>query len=128
MGVAGDILGIDTGQTKITDVFDKTDIQKQIQEYEEIKNSNLTEKGKNIETFLKNGQGLLEDLYATANLLANADYQTPAQATEGRKQLANINKQIEGIQGLLEEKYNEFNEELKENPDGALFLDKIKRN
>ena len=128
MGIAGDILGIDTGQTKITDVFDKTDIQKQIQEYEEIKNSNLTEKGKNIETFLKNGQGLLEDLYATSNLLSNADYQTPAQATEGRKQLANINKQIEGIQGLLEEKYNEFNEELKENPDGALFLDKLKRN
>lgn len=128
MGIAGDILGIDTGQTKITDVFDKTDIQKQIQEYEEIKNSNLTEKGKNIETFLKNGQGLLEDLYATANLLSNADYQTPAQATEGGKQLANVNKQVEGIQGLLEEKYNEFNEELKENPDGALFLDKLKRN
>ena len=35
-------------------VFDKTDIQKQIQEYEEIKNSNLTEKGKNIEAPIDN--------------------------------------------------------------------------
>ena len=112
----------------ITDVFQKTEAQKRIEQYEDIRKSNIDKRSKKIELFLAGGSDLLKDLNKQAIAISQGNYQTPAQVTEANKQLAAIKQQSDDVQKLIEQEYDKYTEYIKDNKDNQAFLNKLSRN
>jgi hypothetical protein len=112
----------------ITDVFQKTETQKRIEQYEDIRKSNINKRSKKIELFLAGGSDLLKDLNKQAIAISKGNYQTPAQVTEANKQLAAIKQQSDDVQRLVEQEYDKYTEYIKDNKDNQAFLNKLSRN
>ena len=112
----------------ITDVFQKTETQKRIEQYEDIRKSNIDKRSKKIELFLAGGSDLLKDLNKQAIAISKGNYQTPAQVTEANKQLAAIKQQSDDVQKLIEQEYDKYTEYIKGNKDNQAFLNKLSRN
>ena len=121
-------LGTNLGEKTILDVFDRTELQQRMEKFIDIKQSNLDNKSKKLETFMASGEDLLKQLNRVALNISKGDYQTPSQVDEANKALTNINKQIDETLKLINKKYDEFSDELEKNPDLAGFADKLKRN
>ena len=121
-------LGTNLGEKTILDIFDRTELQKRMEKFIDIKQSNLDNKSQNLETFMANGEDLLKDLNRVALNISKGNYQTPSQVDAANKALTNINKQIDETLKLINKKYDEFSDELEKNPDLAGFADKLKRN
>jgi|TARA_B100000035_G_scaffold119195_1_gene101109 hypothetical protein len=121
-------LGTNLGEKTILDVFDRTELQQRMEKFIDIKQSNLDNKSKKLETFMASGEDLLKQLNRVALNISKGNYQTPSQVDEANKALTNINKQIDETLNLINKKYDEFSDELEKNPDLAGFADKLKRN
>ena len=121
-------LGTNLGEKTILDIFDRTELQKRMEKFIDIKQSNLDNKSQKLETFMASGEDLLKDLNRVALNISKGNYQTPSQVDAANKALTNINKQIDETLKLINKKYDEFSDELEKNPDLAGFADKLKRN
>ena len=115
-------------KNRIATGLKKAEAQKRIEQYEDIRKSNIDKRSKKIELFLAGGSDLLKDLNKQAIAISQGNYQTPAQVTEANKQLAAIKQQSDDVQKLIEQEYDKYTEYIKDNKDNQAFLNKLSRN
>ena len=71
---------------------------------------------------------MLENISQQQLALRNADYQMPSQVAEANKLITDLNNQNTKVVNLMNEKWEELNEEIKEYPDLDGLINKSKRN
>ena len=112
----------------LDDIFESSKQNKNIDKYFDTKKSELNSKIKGFQQFQANGETMLENISQQQLALRNADYQMPSQVAKANKLITDLNDQKTKVVDLMNEKWEELNEEIAEYPDLDGLINKSKRN
>jgi len=121
------VLGDLYDRKDLDDVWDKSQQNRNINKYFDIKKEQIDLKSKNLKTFLANGENVLGNISHQQMLLRNGNYQMPSQVARANKLITDLNNEKKVIVDLMNEKWQELNDEIQENPDIEGFIDASKR-
>ena len=121
------VLGDLYDRKDLDDVFEKSQQNRNINKYFNIKKEQISEKSKNLKTFLANGENLIGNINSQQVALRNGNYQMPSQVAKANQLISDLNAEKKEIIDLMNEKWQELNEEIQKNPDLEGFIDASKR-
>lgn len=123
------LFGLNPGMA-VTEAFDRGDKQKMVEAIQQTRKLNLDDASKNANDFAAVAKETLEGLTSQMKLIADAKYQTPEEATQGKALLAKLSKKRDEILSLYEGKVEDLNEMMlkPEYKDLETRLDYLTRN
>jgi len=103
------LFGLNPGMA-VTEAFDRGDKQKMVEAIQQTRKLNLDDASKNANDFAATAKSTLEGLTSQMKLIAEAKYQTPEEATQGKALLAKLSKKRDEVLSLYEGKVEDLNE------------------
>ena len=110
------------------DVWSKSEKQQMMGLYKKDQLSKLTTQQKGIGSFIDKSANTLKMLSASAEAIANQEYQTPNQIVKANKALQQINNQKNKIFDLIKSKYDELDKTLEDSKDAGAAINDLERN
>jgi len=110
------------------DVWSRSEKQQMMGLYKKDQLSKLTTQQKGIGSFIDKSANTLEMLSASAEAIANQEYQTPNQIVKANKALQQINNQKNQIFDLIKSKYDELDKTLEDSKDASAAINDLERN
>ena len=127
---AASLFGAGGSAVSVKDVFDRGDKQKMVEAIQQTRKLNLDDASKNANDFATNAKETLDGLTSQMKLIADAKYQTPEEAKQGKALLTKLSKKRDEVLSLYEGKVEDLNEMMlkPEYKDLNVKLDYLTRN
>ena len=127
---AASLFGVGGSAVSVKDVFDRGDKQKMVEAIQQTRKLNLDDASKNANDFATNAKETLDGLTSQMKLIADAKYQTPEEAKQGKALLTKLSKKRDEVLSLYEGKVEDLNEMMlkPEYKDLNVKLDYLTRN